>query len=151
MPSNVGDHAAAPPEGLRPLALRLRLLRRLRRSGEAGGPLSLDEEVYGSAVATNHRNRALARGEVPNPAKGFGPIKLGSLLGFLCRLGSGRARWMACSRSGPSVWRIRPPHQRPGMHEGARAFYGMQSRPEGFGEGVSGRLDIATTSRRRCS
>jgi glyoxylase-like metal-dependent hydrolase (beta-lactamase superfamily II) len=26
---------------------------------------------------------ALARGEVPNPSKGFGPIKLGPLLGFL--------------------------------------------------------------------
>jgi glyoxylase-like metal-dependent hydrolase (beta-lactamase superfamily II) len=26
---------------------------------------------------------ALARGEVPNPAKGYGPIKLGPLLGFL--------------------------------------------------------------------
>ena len=34
-------------------------------------------------VSVHADDAALARGEVPNPAKGFGPIKLGPLLGFL--------------------------------------------------------------------
>ena len=34
-------------------------------------------------VSVHEADTALARGEVPNPAKGFGPTKLGPLLGFL--------------------------------------------------------------------
>ncbi|MFL6297910.1 MAG: MBL fold metallo-hydrolase [Actinomycetes bacterium] len=34
-------------------------------------------------VSVHEADAALARGEVPNPAKGFGPTKLGPLLGFL--------------------------------------------------------------------
>ena len=34
-------------------------------------------------VSVHAADAALARGEVPNPAKGYGPIKLGPLLGFL--------------------------------------------------------------------
>jgi glyoxylase-like metal-dependent hydrolase (beta-lactamase superfamily II) len=34
-------------------------------------------------VSVHEADAALARGEVPNPAKGFGAIKLGPLLGFL--------------------------------------------------------------------
>ena len=34
-------------------------------------------------VSVHEADAALARGEVPNPAKGYGPIKLGPLLGFL--------------------------------------------------------------------
>lgn len=34
-------------------------------------------------VLVHELDAALARGEVPNPAKGFGPTKLGPLLGFL--------------------------------------------------------------------
>jgi len=34
-------------------------------------------------VSVHEADAALARGEVPNPAKGLGPIKLGPLLGFL--------------------------------------------------------------------
>jgi glyoxylase-like metal-dependent hydrolase (beta-lactamase superfamily II) len=34
-------------------------------------------------VLVHEADAALARGEVPNPAKGFGPVKLGPLLGFL--------------------------------------------------------------------
>jgi glyoxylase-like metal-dependent hydrolase (beta-lactamase superfamily II) len=34
-------------------------------------------------VSVHEADAALARGEVPNPAKGFGPTKLGPLIGFL--------------------------------------------------------------------
>jgi len=34
-------------------------------------------------VSVHEADAALARGEVPNPAKGYGPVKLGPLLGFL--------------------------------------------------------------------
>jgi glyoxylase-like metal-dependent hydrolase (beta-lactamase superfamily II) len=34
-------------------------------------------------VSVHEADAALARGEVPNPAKGFGPTRLGPLLGFL--------------------------------------------------------------------
>jgi len=34
-------------------------------------------------VSVHEADAALARGEVPNPAKGFGPIRLGPLIGFL--------------------------------------------------------------------
>ena len=34
-------------------------------------------------VSVHEMDAALARGEVPNPSKGYGPIKLGPLLGFL--------------------------------------------------------------------
>ena len=34
-------------------------------------------------VSVHETDAALARGEVPNPAKGYGPIKLGPLVGFL--------------------------------------------------------------------
>jgi glyoxylase-like metal-dependent hydrolase (beta-lactamase superfamily II) len=34
-------------------------------------------------VSVHEADAALARGEVPNPSKGFGPTKLGPLLGFL--------------------------------------------------------------------
>ena len=34
-------------------------------------------------VSVHEADAALARGEVPNPSKGFGPVKLGPLLGFL--------------------------------------------------------------------
>jgi glyoxylase-like metal-dependent hydrolase (beta-lactamase superfamily II) len=34
-------------------------------------------------VSVHEADAALARGEVPNPAKGYGPIKLGPLLGFM--------------------------------------------------------------------
>ena len=34
-------------------------------------------------VSVHEMDAALARGEVPNPSKGFGPIKLGPLFGFL--------------------------------------------------------------------
>ena len=34
-------------------------------------------------VSVHEADAALARGEVPNPAKGFGPTKVGPLLGFL--------------------------------------------------------------------
>jgi glyoxylase-like metal-dependent hydrolase (beta-lactamase superfamily II) len=34
-------------------------------------------------VSVHEADAALARGEVPNPAKGFGPVRLGPLLGFL--------------------------------------------------------------------
>ena len=34
-------------------------------------------------VSVHEADAALARGEVPNPAKGYGPIKLGPLVGFL--------------------------------------------------------------------
>ena len=34
-------------------------------------------------VSVHEADAALARGEVPNPAKGFGPTKIGPLLGFL--------------------------------------------------------------------
>lgn len=37
----------------------------------------------GVPVSVHEADAALARGEVPNPAKGYGPIKLGPLLGFL--------------------------------------------------------------------
>jgi len=37
----------------------------------------------GVAVRVHELDAALARGEVPNPAKGLGPIRLGPLLGFL--------------------------------------------------------------------
>src|ERR687890_739214 len=33
-------------------------------------------------VSVHEADAALARGEVPNPAKGFGPTRLGPLLGF---------------------------------------------------------------------
>jgi glyoxylase-like metal-dependent hydrolase (beta-lactamase superfamily II) len=42
----------------------------------------------GTPVSVHELDAALARGEVPNPAKGFGPIRLGALIGFL--LWSGR-------------------------------------------------------------
>jgi glyoxylase-like metal-dependent hydrolase (beta-lactamase superfamily II) len=34
-------------------------------------------------VSVHEADAALARGEVPNPSKGYGPVKLGPLLGFL--------------------------------------------------------------------
>jgi len=34
-------------------------------------------------VSVHQADAALARGEVPNPSKGYGPIKLGPLLGFI--------------------------------------------------------------------
>jgi glyoxylase-like metal-dependent hydrolase (beta-lactamase superfamily II) len=34
-------------------------------------------------VSVHEADAALARGEVPNPAKGYGPVRLGPLLGFL--------------------------------------------------------------------
>src|SRR5262249_10651107 len=34
-------------------------------------------------VLVHEADAALARGEVPNPSKGYGPVKLGPLLGFL--------------------------------------------------------------------
>jgi glyoxylase-like metal-dependent hydrolase (beta-lactamase superfamily II) len=34
-------------------------------------------------VSVHEADAALARGEVPNPAKGYGPVKLGPILGFL--------------------------------------------------------------------
>ncbi len=34
-------------------------------------------------VSVHEADAALARGEVPNPAKGYGPVKLGPFLGFL--------------------------------------------------------------------
>jgi len=34
-------------------------------------------------VSVHEADAALARGEVPNPVKGFGPTKIGPLLGFL--------------------------------------------------------------------
>jgi hypothetical protein len=34
-------------------------------------------------VSLHEAGAALARGEVPNPSKGFGPVKLGLLLGFV--------------------------------------------------------------------
>jgi glyoxylase-like metal-dependent hydrolase (beta-lactamase superfamily II) len=37
----------------------------------------------GVPVSVHELDAALARGEVPNPSKGFGPTKLGPLLGFL--------------------------------------------------------------------
>ena len=37
----------------------------------------------GIPVSVHEQDAALARGEVPNPSKGFGPIKLGPLFGFL--------------------------------------------------------------------
>ena len=37
----------------------------------------------GIPVSVHELDAALARGEVPNPSKGFGPIKLGPLFGFL--------------------------------------------------------------------
>jgi glyoxylase-like metal-dependent hydrolase (beta-lactamase superfamily II) len=37
----------------------------------------------GVPVSVHEMDAALARGEVPNPSKGFGPIKLGPLFGFL--------------------------------------------------------------------
>ncbi len=37
----------------------------------------------GIPVSVHELDAALARGEVPNPSKGFGPTKLGPLLGFL--------------------------------------------------------------------
>jgi glyoxylase-like metal-dependent hydrolase (beta-lactamase superfamily II) len=37
----------------------------------------------GVPVSVHEADAALARGEVPNPSKGFGPVKLGPLLGFL--------------------------------------------------------------------
>ena len=37
----------------------------------------------GVPVSVHEADAALARGEVPNPAKGYGPVKLGPLLGFL--------------------------------------------------------------------
>jgi glyoxylase-like metal-dependent hydrolase (beta-lactamase superfamily II) len=37
----------------------------------------------GSVPRVHELDAALARGEVPNPAKGFGPVRLGPLLGFL--------------------------------------------------------------------
>jgi glyoxylase-like metal-dependent hydrolase (beta-lactamase superfamily II) len=37
----------------------------------------------GIPVSVHEADAALARGEVPNPAKGFGHVKLGPLLGFL--------------------------------------------------------------------
>ena len=42
--------------------------------------LRRDERV---PVSVHEMDAALARGEVPNPSKGYGPIKLGPLLGFL--------------------------------------------------------------------
>ena len=42
-------------------------------------------------VSVHEADAALARGEVPNPAKGFGPTRLGPLLGFL---------WFALLRGG---------------------------------------------------
>ncbi len=35
------------------------------------------------SVSVHEADAALARGGVPNPAKGFGPVKLGPLVGFL--------------------------------------------------------------------
>jgi glyoxylase-like metal-dependent hydrolase (beta-lactamase superfamily II) len=37
----------------------------------------------GTPVSVHELDAALARGEVPNPAKGFGPVKLGPLIGFM--------------------------------------------------------------------
>src|ERR1700749_5144271 len=37
----------------------------------------------GVPVSVHEADAALARGEVPNPSKGFGPVQLGALLGFL--------------------------------------------------------------------
>ena len=37
----------------------------------------------GIPVSVHEADAALARGEVPNPAKGFGPTRIGPLLGFL--------------------------------------------------------------------
>jgi glyoxylase-like metal-dependent hydrolase (beta-lactamase superfamily II) len=37
----------------------------------------------GVPVSVHEADAALARGEVPNPAKGYGPVKLGPFLGFL--------------------------------------------------------------------
>jgi glyoxylase-like metal-dependent hydrolase (beta-lactamase superfamily II) len=42
-------------------------------------------------VSVHEADAALARGEVPNPAKGFGPTKVGPLLGFL---------WFSAMRGG---------------------------------------------------
>jgi len=42
--------------------------------------LRRDERV---PVSVDEMDATLARGEVPNPSKGYGPIKLGPLLGFL--------------------------------------------------------------------
>ena len=55
------------PRAHRPHRLRGSRLRRERRV-----PVSVHEA-----------DAELARGEVPNPAKGYGPVKLGPLLGFL--------------------------------------------------------------------
>src|SRR5262249_1252161 len=37
----------------------------------------------GVPVSVHEADTALARGEVPNPSKGFGPVKIGPLLGFM--------------------------------------------------------------------
>jgi hypothetical protein len=55
-------------------------------------------------VSVHEADAALARGEVPNPAKGYGPVKLGPLLGFLWfTLVRGGLRTPSGSRSRPSA------------------------------------------------
>jgi glyoxylase-like metal-dependent hydrolase (beta-lactamase superfamily II) len=49
-------------------------------------------------VSVHDADAALARGEVPNPSKGFGPIKLGPFLGFL---------WFAILRGGLRTPKLR--------------------------------------------
>jgi glyoxylase-like metal-dependent hydrolase (beta-lactamase superfamily II) len=55
-------------------------------------------------VSVHEADAALARGEVPNPAKGYGPVKLGPLLASCgspsCTVGCARP---SCSRSRPSA------------------------------------------------
>jgi glyoxylase-like metal-dependent hydrolase (beta-lactamase superfamily II) len=63
----------------------------------------------GVPVTVHEMDAALARGEVPNPSKGFGPIKLGPLFGFLwftdrCAVGFARR---SSTRSPPSAT-VRP-------------------------------------------
>jgi len=52
----------------------------ITRVGEVMSPSTRAPEPSSALPFTR---TALARGEVPNPAKGYGPIKLGPLLGFL--------------------------------------------------------------------
>ena len=55
-------------------------------------------------VSVHEADAALARGEVPNPAKGYGPVKLGPLLGFFWFSAlHGGLRTPSCSRSRPSA------------------------------------------------
>ena len=85
-------------------------------------------------VSVHEADAALARGEVPNPSKGFGPTKVGPLVGFL---------WFSLLRGGlrtvTSARSRRSATARPSTCPGARSSPSRPATPRAAPCSTSGR------------